>query len=209
MRTWYQVVAKYTKEVDGKLRKVSEKYLVDALSYTEAEARAHRELGMIIRGEFSIPKIDPQNIVEVFHYEDVEDWFKATVSYVTYDEETGREKKTSHIMLVTAHDLREAYDRLKESLKDLMVDFTIPKIEASPILDVFPYISKEEAESVDVEESVLEAVRSSFEEYDNGDDVHRALMPHFTQDDLLKAMPKVYYEQLAKTEATTLEIVED
>jgi hypothetical protein len=164
MRNWFICKIKYTKEVEGKLKKVSEPYLVDALSFTEAEARIHQELEQIVRGEFSVDNIAKGNFADIFHYEDIETWFKAKVTYVTYDEESGKEKKTSHQMLVTAHDVREAYDRLKESLKDLMVDFEIPMIAASPIIDIFPYFSNDQIPESAAPVAEFDAGRDSFDE---------------------------------------------
>lgn len=147
MRNWFICKVKYTKDVDGKLKKVTEPYLVDALSFTEAEARIHQELEQMVRGEFSVDNIAKGNFADIFHYEDATVWYKAKVTYITYDEESGKEKKTNHNMLVTANDLRDAYDRLLESLKGLMVDFDIPAITESPIIDIFPYFSDQESET--------------------------------------------------------------
>ena len=147
MRNWFNCKVKYTKEVDGKLKKVTEQYLVDALSFTEAEARMHEQLEQMVRGEYTITNISKQNIADIFHYQDAVDWFKAKVKYITYDEESGKEKMTTHYMLVTANDVRDAYDRLLDSLKGMMVDFEIDTISKSSILDVFPYFSNEDVET--------------------------------------------------------------
>lgn len=165
MRNWFICKVKYTKEVEGKLKKVGEPYLVDAVSFTEAEARIHQELEQMVRGEFSVENIAKGNFADIFHYEDVDTWFKAKVTYVTYDEESGKEKKTNHNMLVTAETVRDAYDRLKESLKDLMVDFEIAAIVASPIIDIFPYFSDDQQPPAGfVPAAEYDENRESFEE---------------------------------------------
>ncbi|MTI32043.1 DUF4494 domain-containing protein [Xanthovirga aplysinae] len=147
MKTWFLCKVKYLREDDkGLLKSVTEPYLVDAMSFTEAEARIYEEMSKIVRGDFTVPNISKSNIVDIFHYEDADVWHKCKVSYVVVDDESGKEKRVNHFMIVTAKDVKEAYDRIHESLNNMLVTFRVPEVVESPIVEVFPYISDEEKE---------------------------------------------------------------
>lgn len=141
MNNWFECKVKYEKidQSSGKTKKVTEPYLIDAVTFSEAEERIYKSLEEMISGEFMVKSIAKANISDVFEYEAGELWFKCKVSYVDVDEESGKEKKINNYMLVTADDAREAYDRIQESLKEMVVPFEIPAVQASPIVDVFPY----------------------------------------------------------------------
>jgi hypothetical protein len=140
MRIWFLCKVKYAKENEqGLLKNVSEQYLVDAVSFTEAEARIYDMLGSTIRGDFQVTNISKSNFVDVFPYDDIDIWHKCKISYVVADADSGKEKKVTQYMLVTAHDVKEAYDRIHESLSNMLVTFRVPDITESPIVEVFPY----------------------------------------------------------------------
>ena len=141
MNNWYTVKVKFTKEFqDGTLKRVTEPYLVSSLSFTEAEARIYQEVGEFVRGEFLVTSIAKTDFADIFHYDDAEDWYKCKVSYVTEDADSGKEKKVNNNFLVSAHSVKEAYDRIEESLKGLMVTYEIPMISLTPIVEIFPYV---------------------------------------------------------------------
>ncbi len=121
-----------------------EQYLVDAVSFTEAEAILYDRLGSQIRGDFQVTGISKSNIVDVFFYEDADIWHKCKISYLVADADSGKEKKVTQYMIVTAEDVKQAFDRIQESLSNMLVSFRIPDIVESPIVEVFPY-EKEEA----------------------------------------------------------------
>ncbi|PRY87910.1 DUF4494 domain-containing protein [Mongoliibacter ruber] len=140
MRIWFLCKVKYAKENEqGLLKNVSEQYLVDAVSFTEAEARIYDMLGSTIRGDFQVTNISKSNFVDVFPYDDIDIWHKCKITYVVADADSGKEKKVTQYMLVTAHDVKEAYDRIQESLSNMLVTFRVPDIVESPIVEVFPY----------------------------------------------------------------------
>jgi hypothetical protein len=140
MKNWFICTVKYTKEDEkGNVKKISETYLVDALSYTEAEARIYQELGSIIRGEFQIANLSKSNLIDIFHYPDAEVWYKCKVVYSTMDEKSEKEKKITNNMLVSAHNIKQAYERIEESLKTMLVPYQIPSIVMSNYLEVFVY----------------------------------------------------------------------
>ncbi|TVP53672.1 MAG: DUF4494 domain-containing protein, partial [Mongoliibacter sp.] len=136
---------KYAKENEqGLLENVSEQYLVDAVSFTEAEARIYDMLGSTIRGDFQVTNISKSNFVDVFPFDDIDIWHKCKITYVVADADSGKEKKVTQYMLVTAHDVKEAYDRIHESLSNMLVTFRVPDIVESPIVEVFPYEHEDE-----------------------------------------------------------------
>lgn len=149
MRTWFLCKVKYAKEnEEGLLKNISEQYLVDAVSFTEAEAIIYDRLGSQIRGDFQVTSLSKSNIVDVFFFEDADIWYKCKVSYLVSDGDSGKEKKVTQYMIVTASDVKEAYDRIQESLSNMLVSFRVPDIVESPIVEVFPYEKDEIAEQL-------------------------------------------------------------
>lgn len=144
MRTWFLCKVKYAKENEqGLLKNIVAQYLVDAVSFTEAEAILHDRLGSEIRGDFQVTGISKSNIVDVFFYDDAEIWYKCKISYLVADGEGGKEKKVTQYMIVMAEDAKQAFDRIQESLSNMLVSFRLPDIVESPIVDVFPFEKEE------------------------------------------------------------------
>ncbi|MCB0478837.1 MAG: DUF4494 domain-containing protein [Crocinitomicaceae bacterium] len=155
MNSWYTVKVKYIKQFeDGRLKSVTEPYLVDAVSFTEAEARIYEELAPSIRGEFAINGIAKTDYADIFHYDDADEWYKCKVTYISVDADSGKEKKISQNFLVSAHSVKEAYARLEESLSGMMVSYDIPSVMLSPIIDIFPFSGEREVIGEDMEEEV-------------------------------------------------------
>lgn len=148
--TWYECKIKYKKidEASGMLKVKTEPFLVDAISYTEAESRITEEMSAYLSDteEIKITNIKVANYAEIHPFENSDRWFKSKVSLVAFDEESGKERKTNMYLLVQANDVKEAYDNTVSVMKDTMGDYTIPAISESPIMDVFPYFSGEEDE---------------------------------------------------------------
>lgn len=139
MNNWFLVKVKYTKQLDnGSFKRVSESYLVAAMTFTDAEARIYEELGNIIKGEFLVLSIQRFDVMDLFQYDDSDVWYLVKVSYESQIDDSEKAKKVTQKFLVTASSLKEAYDRTKESLSTLMVDFTIPSGAVSKIVDIFP-----------------------------------------------------------------------
>ena len=160
MNNWFTVKVKYTKQLDnGALKRVSEPYLLAAMTFTDAEARIYEELGAVIRGEFAVTGIARTEIHDIFAYDDADVWYKAKVKYENFDADSEKAKKVTQNFLISAHSVKEAYERLQESLQGLMVDFEIPSIIVSPIVEIFPFqenldreISRRPIEEVQEEE---------------------------------------------------------
>lgn len=124
---------------NGMQKKVTEPYLVDALSFTEAEARIIEELKPFISGEFVIADIKRARLSELFFFEAGDRFFRAKVQFITLDEKSGSEKKTSVNMLAQASDIEEALKVVKKGMEGTMADYAIASLVETTIMDVFPY----------------------------------------------------------------------
>mgnify|MGYP003010285083 FL=1 len=146
MHTWFECKIRYEKTMEnGMNKKVTEPYLVDALSFTEAEARIIEEMTPFISGEFTVSDIKRANYSELFPCEEeaADRWFKCKLVFITLDEKSGAEKKTSTQVLVQAADLRDAVKKLDEGMKGTMADYQIASVAETAIMDVYPYSAEE------------------------------------------------------------------
>lgn len=141
MQKWFECTIKYEKQLEeGKVAKKTERYLVDALTFSEAEARIIKEMKPFISGEFEVANINPQKYSELFWNEKGDKWFKTKVNFIVLDEEKGVEKKVANYMLVQANDLKEARELLVDGMKGSQADWEIASISETKILDVYKYI---------------------------------------------------------------------
>ena len=151
MAEWFECKIKYERTMDnGLVKKVNEPYLVDALNFTEAERRIIKEVAPFMSGEFQVSDIKRARFAEIFETSDdaADRWYKAKLSFITLDEKSGKEKKTSHNMLVQASDLRDAVKRLDEGMKGSMMDYEIAAVSETSIMDVFHYKADDVPERV-------------------------------------------------------------
>jgi len=190
MNSWFTVKVKYTKQLeDGRLKRVNEPYLFNAMTFSDAEARAYAEIGENIRGEFIISNIAKTDFADIFHYEDADTWYKCKLSYVTADADSEKERKVSNHFLVTASNLKEAYDRICECMKGMIVSYEIPMISVSPILDVFPFnediepVEREKTGNVVTQERSSSVTGGYFSANNDGEDVNGELHNEFQQED--------------------------
>ena len=140
MNEWFECKVRYEKALEnGLVKKVTEPYLVDALSFTEAERRFIEEIEPFMSGEFQVTDIKRAKYAELFETdEDAADrWFKAKVAFITLDEKSGAEKKSNQNMLIQASDLRDAVKRLDKGMEGTMAAYEIASIAEPPIMDVF------------------------------------------------------------------------
>lgn len=139
MNNWFITKVKYTKQLDnGAFKRVSEYHLFSATTFTDAESRVYEELGSRIRGEFVVLEIKRFDIHDIFLYDDSDVFYRAKVVYDATMSDDEKSKKVTQSFLVTAHSVKDAHDRIKESLSTMLVDFQIPSISISPILEVYP-----------------------------------------------------------------------
>lgn len=140
MNNWFESKVTFEKQLEnGTQKKVTEIYLLDALSFTEAEARTIEELKPYISGEFSIAAIKRVKLSEIFFNENGDRYFKAKVLFITLDEKSGTEKKTATYMLVQANDIDQAHEVLKKGMEGTMADWECASMTETKIMDVFPY----------------------------------------------------------------------
>jgi hypothetical protein len=146
MNTWFECTAKYIKmDETGHEKNVNETYLLDAISFTEAEGRIYKELQTMVSGEFQVTKIAKTRISEIIPSESGDRWYKAKVTFITVDEENGKEKRISQFILVFSGNIRDAYDQVSETMHGMMAGFEISGINESTIIDVFPVNNQEKS----------------------------------------------------------------
>lgn len=122
---------------DGKVKRVTEPYLVDALSFTDAEARIIEELKPYISGEYKVEDIKRANLSEIFFTDGGELYFKSKVQFITLNEKTKKEKKTSVNILIQADNLTHALKVLEKGMEGTMSDYNKFSITETAIKDVF------------------------------------------------------------------------
>ncbi len=151
MNSWFLSKVRYIKQTEaGLFKRVTEPYLLAAMSFTDTESRIYEELGSVIRGEFIVVSIAREELHDIFNYDDADTWWKCKISFDGSMEDSDRQKKVTQTFLVGANSAKEATERLQESLSTMMVDFEITSVVKSPIVDIFPY--KEELDNLEVTE---------------------------------------------------------
>jgi hypothetical protein len=144
MHNWFECKVSYEKILEnGIQKKVSEPYLVDALSFTEAEARIIEEIRPFITGEFTIADIKRARLSEIFFNENGDRYYRVKIYFITLDDKSGAEKKTAASMLVQASTLKDALSELENGMKGTMADYTIASITETLLMNVFPYMVNE------------------------------------------------------------------
>ena len=139
MALWFECKVRYDKMMEnGVVKKVNEPYLVDALTFTEAEARIMDEMKPFISGEYSISSEKKTKIAEIFFNEGGDRYYQVKVNFITLDEKTGAEKKTSNLILVQAADFEDALKNFKDRMAGTLGDYEIASITETMLMDVFP-----------------------------------------------------------------------
>lgn len=141
----FEAKIRYDKiQENGAVKKVTEAYLVDAVTFTEAEARIIEEMEPYISGDFSVVAIKRTKIAEVFWNPEAEKWWTVKVNFITLDEKTGVEKKAASLILVQADDSDSARDVFREGMKGTMSDYEIAGINETKYLEVFMHKTSNE-----------------------------------------------------------------
>ena len=144
---WFETKVRYDKTMeDGLPKKVIESYVVDALSFGEAEERITEEMSAYISGEFDVKAITPASYGEVFFSENANDdrWYKTKLQFITIDEKTEKEKRTSVYYLVQAANINAAVKNIDEVMGGTMIDYVIASINETKTMDVFEHQAKTE-----------------------------------------------------------------
>ena len=141
MHNWFECKISYEKigEEDGFRKRVSELYLVDALSFTEAEARITEEMRPYISGEFTVLDIKRARYSETFFNDRGDRYYRAKINLITLDEKSGTEKKTAIQILAQASTIHEAIKTIDEEMKGTMNDYEIATVTETALIDVFPF----------------------------------------------------------------------
>ena len=152
MHNWLECKVSYEKMLEnGMQKKVTEPYLVDALSFTEAEARIIEEIRPFITGEFTVTDIKRARLSELFFNENGDRFYKIKVYFITLDEKSGAEKKTAAQMLAQATTLKEAIAVLEDGMKGTLADYTIASVTETMIMDVYPFNADVNKRIVDID----------------------------------------------------------
>ena len=144
--TWFECKIRYEKTMeDGLPKKVSEVYVVDALSFSEAEERIMEEMLPYNLVDIEIVDVKIAPYREIFFADDnlADQWFKAKLSFITIDERTDKEKRTSMMYLVNAGNISSAINNIGEVMSGTMIDYITTSISATKIFDVFEYKKKD------------------------------------------------------------------
>lgn len=149
MALYFECKVKYDKMAEnGCVRKVNEPYLVDALTFTEAEARVTEEVQPFISGDFTVTAAKKTKIAEIFwaSIDIANRFYLVKVNFITINDKTGQEKKAANLILVQASAFKDALSRFEELMKGI-TDYEIAAISETPIVDVFKYAAKTTTET--------------------------------------------------------------
>lgn len=137
---WFTTKIKYDKTMeDGLIKRTNEVYLVEALTFGEAEKRIIQEMEPYISGEFEVAELKKTKIAELFESQDslADKWFSAKVAFITLDEKTGAEKQTVSPMLVQAIDTGDALKNLQTGMANTMGEWVIKSLTETKIMDIY------------------------------------------------------------------------
>ena len=139
MSQWFETKVKYDKTMldTGAIKSVTEPYLVDALSFTEAEARITKEMEPVVSGELTVTAVRKVRFEDVLYHEGGDRWYKVKINMITIDEKTGAEKRSASFSLVQASEFKLALDYFLEAMKSVLFDFEIVNITEMAYIDVF------------------------------------------------------------------------
>ena len=122
---------------NGTIKKTTESYLVDALSFTEAEARIIEEQTPFMSGDFTVSAVKKSKVAEIYRDTSGDKWYRCKLMFITIDEKSGAEKRSASIIMVQAIDFRNALENLLDCMKGTMSDFEIAEIAETKIMDVY------------------------------------------------------------------------
>ena len=136
---WFECKIRYEKVMeDGLQKKVNENYVVDALSFSEAEERIIEEMSSYISGEFDVADIKKATYKEIFFSDDdmADKWYKAKLQFITIDEKTEKEKRSTVTYLCQVNG---AVKNIEEVMGGTMIDYVISAVNETTLMDVFEY----------------------------------------------------------------------
>lgn len=138
---WKECIISYEKTTeDGLQKKVSEKYVLDAITFGDAETRILDEMSAYVSGEVKVVNINPCDFAEIFFDDDdvnADRWYKARLAFITIDENTDKEKRSKVYYLVQAGSFDGAKKAIESVMDGTMIDYVIEKVEETKYMDVF------------------------------------------------------------------------
>ncbi len=139
MATYFETKVKYDRTLEtGAQKTVTEPYLVDALSFTEAEARITEEMApFVTAGEFAVAAVKKVRYDDIFFHEGGDRWYRVKINMITIDEKTAAEKKTASAALVQASTLKEALETFEKGMEGTTFDYEVAAVVETPLMDVF------------------------------------------------------------------------
>lgn len=152
MQHYIECKVRYQKTMeDGSEKMVNEPYLVDAMSFTEAEKRITEEMSVYISGEFRVDAVKKSNASEVIfsNVDDDDKWYKAKLQFITIDEKTEKEKRSNTTYLVQSKSLARALRYIDDFMGKTMIDYDVIGINETKIMDVFKYEPKTKEDDKD------------------------------------------------------------
>lgn len=152
---WFEVGIRYQKtQEDGSEKSVTEKYAIDALSFTEGESAITEEMAAYSSGEFKVKSMQEASYREVFFSDKDDDdcWYKAKLQFISYDDKTNKEKRSNVTYLVQAKSMHRAISNIDEVMGKTLIDYEIIGLSKTNVYDVFEHKTKEEKEQKSNEE---------------------------------------------------------
>lgn len=139
-KRWFETIVRYDKTMeDGEVKKVNEVYVVDAITFGEAEESITREMRHFIDGDFEVKNINPASYSEIFFSDNETDdkYYRVKLDFITVDERTQKEKKSKFTYLVQAGSLEQARKNTEEVMNRTTIDYEFVSVTETKILDVF------------------------------------------------------------------------
>lgn len=184
MATWYECKFKYNREdQNGGFTTVTEVYLIDAVSFTDAETRVYQEIGSNYQ-EFILVSVKKYRLHELVYKEDAFKWYKCKVGITTLDEKSGKERKSKQTILVSGNSVKDAYDAVEELFADSVSDYEILDIVTTSIVEVMPYFEDLEVVNEEIAEDELMDVNHASEEVSSEEIVADAVVSEELVDNL-------------------------
>lgn len=145
MTNYFECRVSYDKTLEsGAIKQVTESYLVEAMSFTEAEARITEEMQPYMSGEFSVSAVNRRKYEDVLLDDDRDKLYHVKLMFITIDEKTATEKRKPSYLLVQARDIADVLSQVEWLMSDSVTDYDIVSVSESRILDVFMYNNKAE-----------------------------------------------------------------
>lgn len=142
MNTWFSCKINYLKQAEnGSIFKKSEQYMLNALSFTEAEARLQGILEEYIP-EYNLATCAKSNINDIVIDESQDFFFKLKVTYVSADADSGKEKKINENYLVQADSIKDAIEKIEVRMEGTVMEWEIASVSKTLVVDVFPYVDE-------------------------------------------------------------------